>query len=82
MKTFASNVTILAVENCIVSQLPNILTPDKIYGIPQDTVEHLAAESLGMSGERSRVERDCGLLQSGLDACIKAQLKASTGTFV
>ncbi|KUI56345.1 Interferon-induced GTP-binding protein Mx2 [Cytospora mali] len=53
LKTFTENVRILAAENCLISVVPSILTPDLVNRMDDERLVALAAES-----EDIRVERD------------------------
>ncbi|KAL1897943.1 hypothetical protein Sste5346_003795 [Sporothrix stenoceras] len=52
LKTFVDNVSVLVVEQCLLSKLPGLLTPDAIYSIPDDEVGHLAGENKDATAER------------------------------
>jgi hypothetical protein len=62
---------ILAVENCLVSDIPNILTPDKVREMSDTTVSELAAKSKQIKQGREELQAQLAKLQAGLAACIE-----------
>ncbi|CAK7266190.1 hypothetical protein SEPCBS57363_001970 [Sporothrix epigloea] len=55
MKTFIDNVSVLVVEQCLVSKLPSLFTPDTIYSISDEEIAKLAGEDEHATAERSRL---------------------------
>ena len=71
LRVFTDNIVTLALENCLISDIPNILSPDKFYDMSEETVKTLAAESKEIQRERSE-------LQSQLDKLRQAAHKYGT----
>ncbi|KAK3374524.1 hypothetical protein B0T24DRAFT_626798 [Lasiosphaeria ovina] len=69
LRTFVDNVMILALENCLVSEIPDILTADKVHDMSDEVVLKLASESAQVLREREELETQLGKLQKGLRAC-------------
>jgi len=69
LRVFADNLMILALENCLISDIPNILSPDKVYGMSDETVEALAAESKQIQRDRKELQSQLEKLRKGLAAC-------------
>ncbi|CAK7273324.1 hypothetical protein SEPCBS119000_005595 [Sporothrix epigloea] len=55
LKTFVDNVSVLVVEQCLVSKLPFLFTPDTIYTIPDEDIAKLASEEKHATAERARL---------------------------
>ncbi|CAK7273325.1 hypothetical protein SEPCBS119000_005596 [Sporothrix epigloea] len=55
LKTFIDNVSVLVVEQCLVSKLPSLFTPDTIYTIPDEEIARLAGEEEHTVAERARL---------------------------
>ena len=56
LRVFTDNIVTLALENCLISDIPNILSPDKFYDMSEKTVKALAAESKEIQKERSDLQ--------------------------
>ncbi|KAJ2994881.1 hypothetical protein NUW58_g1425 [Xylaria curta] len=67
LRTFTDNVIILAIENCLIKDLPTILTTNSVSEMDDNTLERLAAESTEMQAERAELKAECEALQKGLD---------------
>jgi uncharacterized protein YlxW (UPF0749 family) len=69
----------LALENCLISDIPNIFSPEKVYDLPDEKVVMLAAESKQIQRERERLQSELEKLQIGLAACRQHQPRESIG---
>ncbi|KAI1821964.1 P-loop containing nucleoside triphosphate hydrolase protein [Xylaria intraflava] len=69
LRTFTDNVIILAVENCLIKDLPMILTTSRVSQMEDDELERLAAESADIRAEREVLQRESEGLKKGLDCC-------------
>ncbi|KAK4446995.1 P-loop containing nucleoside triphosphate hydrolase protein [Podospora aff. communis PSN243] len=69
LKTFTNNIMILALENCLLSGIPEILTADKIHDLSDDEVTALAAESKHIMAEREKLDNELRRLYKGFEAC-------------
>ncbi|KAI0970479.1 P-loop containing nucleoside triphosphate hydrolase protein [Xylaria arbuscula] len=69
LRNFTENVIILAIENCLIKDLPTILTTSAVSQMENDMLERLAAESADIQIERTELAAECEALQKGLDLC-------------
>ncbi|KAJ3568840.1 hypothetical protein NPX13_g6281 [Xylaria arbuscula] len=79
LRNFTDNITILAIENCLVKDIPSIFTTSMVSQMQDDMLERLAAESSEMQVERAELEAECETLQKGLDLCKTYRGRNSTG---
>lgn len=69
LRTFTDNVIILAIENCLVRDLPNVFTTRAVNRMKRAELEQLASESPEIQVERDEVQREYDSLNRGLEAC-------------
>lgn len=69
LRTFTDNVINLAVESCLVQDLPNIFTPRQVSNMDESMLQKLAAESPEVCDLRTQLEEDVRLLKEGLERC-------------
>ncbi len=81
LRTFTENVIILAVENCLISKLPSMLTSNMVCDMDEEMLIKLAAESPEVGQMRLAYERDISVLTEGLAICKKHRPRESTGEF-
>ena len=81
LKAFANNVMILAVENCLISEMPEMLTPDKVQDMSNETVISLASESKQIKREREELLGQLAKLQAGFAACQAYRPRRTVGMF-
>jgi hypothetical protein len=79
LRVFTDNVMTLALENCLISDIPNILSPEQVYGMSDEKVAMLAAESKPIQRLRQKLQTELKNLRSGLAACRKHRLRESIG---
>lgn len=68
-QTFTENVINLAVESCLVFNIPDILTFQKVNAMSEDQLRQLAAESEEVLAEREMLQQQAGLLRQALQKC-------------
>ncbi|KAM0326699.1 hypothetical protein ACHAQA_006570 [Verticillium albo-atrum] len=68
-RTFTENVAYLALESCLVSRVPDILTPSKVNRMDDERVEDLALESEDVLSERKMLQTQADLLKNALNIC-------------
>ncbi|KAI0478064.1 P-loop containing nucleoside triphosphate hydrolase protein [Xylaria cf. heliscus] len=78
LRIFTDNVIILAIENCLIKDLPTIFTTGLVSQMDDDMLERLAAESADIKLERAELEVECEALQKGLDLCKTYRTRNST----
>lgn len=71
LRTFTDNVVILAIENCLVRDLPNLFTTRVVNRMQQAELKQLASESPDIRQERTEVQAEYDALKKGLEACNK-----------
>lgn len=70
---------ILAAENCLISVIPNILTPDMVNRMDDDRLVSLAAESDDIQEEREYLREQLEVLKKGLQKCRRYGGRQSNG---
>ncbi|KAI1144905.1 P-loop containing nucleoside triphosphate hydrolase protein [Nemania diffusa] len=66
LKTVIDDVSALAIEVCLVQELPRLLTPEGICNLSDEEVHSIAGESLTSASERKRLNEKLSVLQRGL----------------
>jgi hypothetical protein len=66
MKTLVDDFSVLAVEKCLLRRLPDLLSPNTVIALDDDTISHIAAETEESRLERSRATEKLGVLESTL----------------
>ncbi|KAL2872850.1 hypothetical protein SGCOL_012011 [Colletotrichum sp. CLE4] len=69
LRTFTDNLINLALESCLIQELPGILTPKDVNEMDDTRLEELAAESEEIRARRTQLQSDIKLLKQGLDQC-------------
>ena len=58
--------SVLAVERCLVRELPSLFSPEMVFALEDDTIRGLAAETKDTSNERDRCSEKLAILEVGL----------------
>ncbi|KAK8138488.1 hypothetical protein PG984_001868 [Apiospora sp. TS-2023a] len=66
LKRVVDDVAHLAVENCLISKLPGLFTPDSVAELTGEEIRQLAAESQDTMAEREALESKFDVLSKGL----------------
>ena len=66
MKVLIDNFSVLAVEKCMLAKLADILSPDIVIELDDDTVRSIAAEPESAAHERQRITKELKTLREGL----------------
>ncbi|KAI9717664.1 MAG: hypothetical protein M1812_004609 [Candelaria pacifica] len=69
LHVFVDNMTSLAVENCLLDGLEDLLSPYKVAAMTDEELRGLAAETQDVQDVRIREEERCKVLDSGLTIC-------------
>ncbi|KAL2020342.1 hypothetical protein VTK56DRAFT_8570 [Thermocarpiscus australiensis] len=69
LRTFVDNVINLAVESCLVCDIPDILTPRKVDRMSANKLTELAAESDEVQSQRLALQNEVRILREGLRRC-------------
>lgn len=78
LRTFTDNVVVLAVENCLMRDLPSIFTTTRVNGMEDNELERLASESPEVQTERKELQAEYDALKKGLQICNKFKERKST----
>ncbi|PCD26515.1 hypothetical protein AU210_012938 [Fusarium oxysporum f. sp. radicis-cucumerinum] len=78
LRTFTDNVINLAVESCLVYDIPDILTPTKVDRMSKERLEELAGESDDTSSRRKSLQEEVKILRQGLAQCRRYKPRAVT----
>jgi hypothetical protein len=65
MSVFINNIAVLAIENCLLSELSGIFSPSLIADLSDQMLCAIAAESKEVDEERSSLREKLRALQSG-----------------
>lgn len=68
-RTFIENIINLAVENCLMVDIPSILTPKKVIQMTEETLHDLAAEADETLSRREFLQEQIRTLRNGLQIC-------------
>jgi hypothetical protein len=80
--TFAENVMVLGVENCLLRKLSTIFDSTTVTGMDNEMLARLASETKGARQERERLNHDLEILDRGLAECKKHRPRLSSGKWV
>lgn len=69
LRTFTDNLINLALESCLIQELPGILTPRDVHAMDETRLAELAAESEESRARRTQLQTDIELLKQSLDQC-------------
>ncbi|KAL2148926.1 hypothetical protein VTH82DRAFT_1612 [Thermothelomyces myriococcoides] len=79
LRTFVDNVINLAAESCLIRDIPTILTPMKVDGMPTETLDELASESEEVQIQRRSLEDEVKILREGLRKCQRHERRELPG---
>ncbi|KND93676.1 Interferon-induced GTP-binding protein Mx3 [Tolypocladium ophioglossoides CBS 100239] len=68
-RTFTDNVINLAIESCLICDIPDILTPTKVDRMSKEALGELAAESEDAQSRREHLQEEVEILRQGLEQC-------------
>lgn len=80
LRVFSDNVIILAVENCLIRQLPSILEPAMVVAMSDQEISELVAEDPDITKRRERLAKELVSLQEGLKTCLRRRVAEPRGT--
>ncbi|WPH03433.1 Hypothetical protein R9X50_00631300 [Acrodontium crateriforme] len=66
-ETLVDNFSTLAIEDCLISQMPNLFSPEVVTALDEDTVYEIAAETESAAWERVQTETRLELCRSALE---------------
>ncbi|KAF1813831.1 hypothetical protein P152DRAFT_394067 [Eremomyces bilateralis CBS 781.70] len=65
-KTVVDEVSVLAIERCLLQKLPELISAHIICDMDDDEIQHIASENQDSAQERARATTKLGILESGL----------------
>lgn len=80
LKTFTDNVVHLVIENCLVSNLPDIFSTKIVTQMSDDKLRQVAEELPKMREERIELEDEIEKLRVGLQECQRSRPRNFAGT--
>ena len=66
LKTLVDAVSTLAIEKCLLQQLPSIFSPDIVCELTDDVIERIAAEGPDSVAERAQAAEKLAVLENAL----------------
>lgn len=69
LRTFTDNVIILAIENCLIQEVPSIFTTEMVNQMDDVELDRLASESEDVREERAQLQKEHDALKEGLKSC-------------
>lgn len=78
--TFTDNVINLAIESCLLCDIPKILTTTEVGEMNEGKLNELASESEDDQAQRQMLQAQVGILRSGLQECDKHRRREFMGT--
>ncbi|KAI1109635.1 P-loop containing nucleoside triphosphate hydrolase protein [Nemania sp. NC0429] len=82
LKTVIDEISVLAIEKCLIQQLPELLSPEIIYSLTDEQVHLIAAESETSGAQRERLNEKLAVLQRGLEKLGKFKKRLEPVTLV
>lgn len=80
-RTFAVTVINLAIESCLISDIPDIFTPAKICAMSKEQLSELAAESDDVQDRRRQLKADVEALRASIAVCQKYKPRTVTSKY-
>lgn len=66
LKKVVDDISVLAVEECLIQQLPTLFMPEAVFNMDDDIIRGIAAESEESAAERERSTVRLRVLEMGL----------------
>jgi hypothetical protein len=63
---FVDDVSVLAIEECLISKLPDLLKPSRVHELGTEEIQRLVGESEETASSRTKLNEKRTLLQKGL----------------
>ncbi|ROT41718.1 interferon-induced GTP-binding protein Mx [Sodiomyces alkalinus F11] len=77
LKKFVDNVSVLAIEQCLMQKLPDLFSPAVVLDLSDEDISHMAAESEEASAERARYIEKRDVLQAALPSLARLTKRRS-----
>jgi hypothetical protein len=79
---FINNIAVLAVENCLIKNLPAIFSPTLTADMDDEQLRAIASESEEIRSERASLEQKLSVLESGKHVLFEHMGKTSDRIFI
>ncbi|KAK8090772.1 hypothetical protein PG994_000277 [Apiospora phragmitis] len=66
LKKFTDDVSVNAVEACLIQKLPDVLSPEVVWDLSDEQIDQLGSEDDSTITERNEVTKKLGILEQGL----------------
>ncbi|KAI1075851.1 P-loop containing nucleoside triphosphate hydrolase protein [Whalleya microplaca] len=66
MKKFVDDISVNAIETCLIQRLPEVYCPDVVWDLSEEDVERLGSEADGTVVERAELTKKLAILEEGL----------------
>ncbi|TVY13442.1 hypothetical protein LARI1_G008835 [Lachnellula arida] len=67
LKKFIDDVSVNAVETCLIQRLPGVFSPDVAWDLSDEQVERLGSEDTGTVTKRAELQKKLEILEKGLN---------------
>ncbi|KAI1776537.1 hypothetical protein F4818DRAFT_457363 [Hypoxylon cercidicola] len=75
LRIFTDNVVVLAVENCLIRDLPSVIAKESFKQMSDEELKHLASEAADIQEARQQHRMELNFLEEGLRACLNWTMK-------
>lgn len=81
ISVFISNIAVLAIENCLITDLSSLLDPELVLNMNEEKLQMIASESDDVRAERTALKQKLADLKAGKRILDLQARKSGKGTF-